>query len=59
MRGWRPFSWQAWTMRLALLGAALAVILGVPGWLEAILWVFLVGAFFWVMHEARKRRASH
>ena len=58
MRGWSRFSSQAWTMRLALLGAALAVILGVPGWLEAILWVFLIVTFVWVMREARKRRAS-
>jgi len=35
-------------MRLALLAAVLAVIAGVPVWLEAVLWMFLVGVLVWV-----------
>jgi hypothetical protein len=40
------------------LAAAVAVIVGVPGWLEAILWAFLIAVGIWIWSDVRKRRRT-
>jgi hypothetical protein len=39
-----------------LIAAAVAVIAGVPGWLEAVLLAFLVVVGVWSLVEGRRRR---
>ena len=58
MFGFGPFSRRAWAMRLALLGSAAAVIVGVPIWLEAPLLVFLAGTLIWILRTQRTQRAN-
>jgi hypothetical protein len=43
---------------VSLHASGIAVILGVPGWLEAILWVFLAGTLIKLALDKRKRRRS-
>jgi membrane protein implicated in regulation of membrane protease activity len=52
----RSGSLYAWVLRGALIAAAVAVIAGVPGWLEAVLLAFLVVVGVWSLLEGRRRR---
>jgi membrane protein implicated in regulation of membrane protease activity len=52
----RSGSLYAWVLRGTLIAAALAVIAGVPAWLEAVLLAFLVVVGVWSLVEGRRRR---
>jgi hypothetical protein len=41
-----------------LIAAAITIVVGAPGWLEAILVTFLLVTGLWSLFEARKRRRS-
>jgi membrane protein implicated in regulation of membrane protease activity len=43
-------------MRAALVAAGIALVLGVPWWLEAVLLAFLVATMIWSLREGRRRR---
>jgi membrane protein implicated in regulation of membrane protease activity len=52
----RRRSLYAWILRVALIAAAVAVIAGVPGWLEAVLVALLLVVGIWSLAEGRRRR---
>jgi membrane protein implicated in regulation of membrane protease activity len=54
----RPFSPYAWGLRVALIAAVIAVLAGVPVWLEAILWLFLLAIGIWSLREGRQHRRA-
>jgi predicted tellurium resistance membrane protein TerC len=54
----RPGSPYAWVLRVALIAAAITIVVGAPGWLEAILLTFLFVTGLWSLFEGRKRRRS-
>jgi membrane protein implicated in regulation of membrane protease activity len=53
-----PFSQFAWVLRVALIAAVLAIIVGAPTWLEVILLIFVVAMGLWSLREGRKRRQA-